>query len=106
GFLNRHRHWLAARLPRQSQARTLGTDIILPLRGVDHEVIASGLLRGRVEAGADDDGHFINVPGDEAHQPRRLYDWLKAQALTDLTERSEFHAARLGVTVKQVRLRS
>ncbi len=105
-FLHRHRHWLAARLPRTATAQVLGTDIALPLRGVLHRVEASGLLRGRVEQGADEDGAFLRVPGDTQHQPRRLYDWLKAEALADLQARSAFHANRLGVSVKQVRLRS
>lgn len=102
-FLHRHRHWLAARLPRAARAQRLGTGIDLPLRGVDHRVVASGLLRGRVEIA---DGAMIRVPGDLAHQPRRLYDWLRAEALDDLKARSDFHATRLGVQVKQVRLRS
>ncbi|NMA97192.1 MAG: M48 family metallopeptidase [Phyllobacteriaceae bacterium] len=105
-FLHRHRHWLAARLPRQSMAKRLGSDIMLPLRGVEHAVIGSGVLRGRVEVGEDEEGHFINLPGADEHHARRLYDWLKKEALADLTERSAFHAARLGVSVKQIRLRS
>lgn len=105
-FLFRHRHWLAARLPRTTHAMrlTVGTD--LPLRGVPHRIVASGMLRGRVEVIEDEDGPALSVPGSAEHQPRRLYDWLKAQALADLNQRSAFHAARLGVTVRQVRLRS
>jgi predicted metal-dependent hydrolase len=101
-FLQRHRHWLAARLPRASQAQRLMAGTAVPVRGIAHRVVATGALRGRV---AVDDG-VISVPGDTEHQPRRLYDWLKAEALADLTERSAFHAARLGVTVRQIRLRS
>lgn len=105
-FLNRHRHWLAARLPRAAQARVLRVGASLPLRGEIHQIRASGTLRGRVERSADENGAFLLVPGDAEHQPRRLYDWLKAEALSELQARSAFHADRLGVSVKQVRLRS
>lgn len=105
-FLLRHRHWLAARLPRIAAAQVLGAGIELPLRGEVHRVIASGQLRGRVDQAADEDGPFLRIPGDPQHQPRRLYDWLKAEALADLQARSAVHAHRLGVVVKQVRLRS
>jgi len=105
-FLHRHRHWLAARLPRTASAQVLGTGLDLPLRGELHRVEASGMLRGRVERGEDEFGPFLRVPGDVQHQPRRLYDWLKAEALAELQQRSAFHADRLGVSVKQVRLRS
>ncbi|MBJ3785808.1 M48 family metallopeptidase [Devosia sediminis] len=105
-FLHRHRHWLAARLPRAAQAQRLEAGVMLPLRGVPHLVVGTGALRGRVDLAQTADGPVLRVPGDAAHQPRRLYDWLKAQALVDLTAQSQHHAARLGVTVKQVRLRS
>ena len=105
-FLYRHRHWLAARLPRTALAQRLEAGARLPLRGVPHLVVATGALRGRVEAGGSDAGPVLHVPGDMAHQPRRLYDWLKAEALADLTAQSAFHARRLCVEVKQVRLRS
>jgi predicted metal-dependent hydrolase len=105
-FLHRHRHWLAARLPRTAQAQRLVAGATIPLRGVPHRVMATGMLRGRVECIETPDGPVLRVPGDQAHQPRRLHDWLKAEALHDLKRQSDHHAARLGVSVKQVRLRS
>jgi len=105
-FLHRHRHWLAARLPRAAQAKRLEVGAVMPLRGVAHLVVATGALRGRVQALDLPDGPVLQVPGDPAHQPRRLYDWLRAQALADLSRQSAVHAGRLGVKVKQIRLRS
>jgi len=105
-FLHRHRHWLAARLPRTAQAKRLEAGAMVPLRGVPHLVVATGVLRGRVEPGSGDAGPVLRVPGDASHQPRRLYDWLRAEALAELNDRSAYHAKRLGVSVKQVRLRS
>lgn len=105
-FLLRHRHWLAARLPRAAQARRLIAGAQVPLRGIEHLVVPTGLLRGRVERIEGSEGPTLMVPGDAAHQPRRLYDWLKAEALVDLERQTALHAARLGVSVTQVRLRS
>jgi predicted metal-dependent hydrolase len=105
-FLNRHKHWLAARLPRTPTVQSLAHGSIVPLRGVPHRIVATGSVRGRVAMDETADGPALLVPGAPEHQPRRLYDWLKIVALEDLTERSLFHAARLEVSVKQIRLRS
>ena len=69
-------------------------------------VVGTGQSRGRVERVELLDLPELRVPGLVEHQPRRLFDWLKGEALADLTERSAFHAARLGVTVKEIKLRS
>lgn len=105
-FLMRHRNWLAARLPRTAQSMRLEPGMEVPLRGVPHLVVGTGNLRGRVEILALADLPELRVPGSPEHQPRRLFDWLKTEALADLTERSAFHAQRLEVTVKDIKLRS
>lgn len=104
-FLLRHHNWLAARIRRAPEATSFADGGVIPLRGVDHRIIGTGKVRGRVEI-ADDDGEpVLLVPGDPAHQARRLTDWLKDEAQADLEQRTSFHAARLGVTVKSVKMR-
>lgn len=105
-FLMRHRHWLAARLPRVAGAKRLLAGAEVPLRGVPHLVVGTGQVRGRVAVLATSGLPELHVPGAIEHQPRRLFDWLKAEALADLSQRSAFHAGRLGVTVKEIKLRS
>jgi len=105
-FLERHRHWLAARIKRAPNSTHMGDGGMVPLRGVDHQIIGTGKIRGRVELAEDAGEAVLLVPGEPAHQARRLVDWLKDQALVDLTERSAFHAARLGVSVKSIKMRS
>lgn len=105
-FLLRQRHWLAARIGRAPQASRFAEGDNVPLRGVAHRIVGTGRLRGRVEAGEQDGEPVLLVPGDPEHHKRRLTDWLKDQALADLGERTAFHAARLGVSVKAVRMRS
>lgn len=105
-FLSRHRNWLAARIHRAPEASRFGDGGVVPLRGLDHRIIGTGKLRGRVEIADDAGERVLLVPGDPAHQARRLTDWLKEEAQADLTARTAIHAARLGVTVKSVKMRS
>lgn len=104
-FLVRQRNWLAARLKRAPEAGHFGDGGTVPVRGVDHRIIATGKLRGRVEVAEMDGAPVLLVPGEPAHQARRLTDWLKSQAQEDLVARTALHAERLGVTVKVVKLR-
>lgn len=105
-FLLRHSNWLAARLKRAPAAVNLGNGGMVPLRGVEHAIIGTGKVRGRVAVSQNDNGPVLLVPGDPAHQARRLIDWLKTEAAVDLAARTAVHAGRLGVTVKSIKLRS
>jgi predicted metal-dependent hydrolase len=105
-FLNRHNAWLAARLKRAARPVPLRPGETIPLRGVEHLVVASGSLRGRVGIETDAEGARLIVPGAPEHQARRLADWLKAEARRDIEARVFIHAERLGVTVTGISLRS
>lgn len=104
-FLRRHVHWLAARLPRAAQPIAFAAGSVIPLRGVEHLIAASGKVRGQIETVMDATGLILVVPGDPQHQQRRLTDWLKHQANADLAARCAIHARTLGVTVKAIKLR-
>jgi predicted metal-dependent hydrolase len=105
-FLLRQRHWLAARIKRAPDAAYFGDGGAVPLRGVEHRIIGTGKVRGRVEIGETDGMPCLFVPGEPAHQARRLTDWFKEQAQIDLAARTAFHAGQLGVVVKSVKMRS
>lgn len=105
-FLQRHVNWLAARLHRAPQATSFSDGGVIPLRGIDHRIVGTGRIRGRVEVAEEDGEKLLLVPGEPAHQARRLNDWLKDEALADLVLRTAFHAERLGVTVRSVKMRS
>ena len=106
GFLNRHRGWLAARIKRSAPRTAFSDGELVPLRGVPHRIHATGRLRGRVEPAEIEGELSLLVPGEAMHIPRRLTEWLKAEAQRDLTERSNIHATTLGVVVKSVAMRS
>jgi predicted metal-dependent hydrolase len=106
GFLERHRGWLAARLKRTAPKTLFADGELVPVRGVPHRIHATGRLRGRVEVAEIDGELSLLVPGEAAHIPRRLTEWLKSEAQRDLTERSDLYAAALGVKVVSVAMRS
>ena len=105
-FLLRHSDWLAVRLQRAPEAVNLGDGGSVPLRGVEHAIIGTGKLRGRVELTEQDGVPALLVPGDPAHQARRLIDWLTAEAAQDLAVRTAVHAERLNVSVRSIKMRS
>lgn len=105
-FLNRQAAWLAVRLRRAAKPVSFRAGALVPLRGVDHRIVSTGTIRGRVEAMTIDGEPLLMVPGEAAHRARRLIDWLKTEAQRDLDRRVAVHAKRLGVTVKSVALRS
>jgi predicted metal-dependent hydrolase len=104
-FLIKHRAWLAERLAHHT-AVVIGDGALVPLRGISHRIVATGRARGRVEPGRDSDGPTLLVPGEPQHLPRRLIDWMRSEALCDLTRQTTHHAGRLGVSVRSVKLRS
>ena len=106
GFLRRQANWLAARLKRGPGPLPFAEGAAIPLRGVRHTIMGTGKVRGRVEALLAADGPALLVPGEPQHHARRLTDWLKAQAQSDLEARIAVHAANLGVTVKSISMRS
>lgn len=104
-FLERNRGWLDARLARLATPWRLAPGGLVPLRGVDHAIIVTDSLRGRVMVEAGEGGPCLHVPGGPDHFRRRLLDWLKAEARADLERASARHAAALGVTIAAIRLR-
>lgn len=105
-FLHRQRNWLAARIGRAPEASRFTHGGVVPLRGVDHRIVGTGKVRGRVELTELDGAAVLLVPGEPEHQARRLIDWFKAQALADLKIATAHHAGRLGVSVKTINMRS
>jgi predicted metal-dependent hydrolase len=134
-FLSRHMDWLKRQIDRLPQPVPFEDGAIIPLRGVAHQISFMGAVRYQgvvwVEeadavvpaeewSGADYNvkpamnGNSaidtrvlprICVSGGEQHGPRRLADWLRTQAKTDLTQRAHYHAANLGCQPKRISVR-
>lgn len=105
-FADGHGGWIAARLARLPGRVPFTEGALVPLRGTPHRILHAGGRRGtaivRDDAG---DGAVIAVAGDAQHLPRRLADYLKAQARLDLEAAVARHALALGVRARAITLR-
>ncbi len=105
-FARQHISWLVARLDQRSGAVEFLPDEIVPLRGEDHRIVASGGVRGLVSALEIEGGlPELHVPGGSEHVPRKLTDWLKSQARADLTEAATRHAAKIDRKISAISIR-
>ena len=104
-FLERNRNWAAARLSRLPEVTKIEDGAVIPLRGVPHRIMHSGLGRGVVSIGMEEDGKVIRVFGDPKFTPRKVQDFLKRQAKQDLTKAVARYSAELGVKAKSITLR-
>lgn len=104
-FALRHTGWLAARLARKAEPTSLSPGAVIPLRGVDHGIVATGGLRGTIRPAQGDTMPVLHVPGDIEHLERRLTDWLKREARADLTKACTHHANILGLHFRSITIR-
>lgn len=106
-FLDRQGAWLEARLKRAGKPVAFTEGALVPLRGIEHKIVPTGKVRGRVEQVPGEDAvPILLVPGETQHQARRLIDWLKSEAQRDIEARVAVHAVTLGVKVRSVSMRS
>lgn len=107
-FLARHIEWVQERLGSLPAPVPFRDGVVIPLRGSPHTIRFCGSSRrGRlvsIERAADGTGQLV-VPGDPARAPRRLGDWLMAEALKDFDERVQWHAANLGLRPRRIAIR-
>jgi predicted metal-dependent hydrolase len=105
-FLEAHRGWLADRLADRPVPTPFREGTVVPVRGVDHVVVLDGSLRGRTRlASADEDVPRLLVGGAPEHVGRRVRDFLRAEATSDLKLAVGRHAATLGARPTSIRIR-
>lgn len=102
-FVARHADWIAERLAARPERPDVPDEV--PIRGIVHRAVPTGLLRGRVRIVATETGPAIEVPGEAPHVRRRLTDFLKGEAREDLAAAVARHAAALGVKPAAIRLK-
>lgn len=125
-FLARHIDWLRDQTGKLPQPVELSCGTVIPLRGMAHRIAFAGPARsgGVVSREGAGDGLWrgywadpsareaagaalplLRVSGEHEHAPRRLADWLKAEARADLSERVAHHAGVLAVAPKRITVR-
>lgn len=107
-FLTNHLEWVRERLTSMPTAQPFAHDSMVALRGIPHRIVFLGAgRRGRpvtvvkLADGPDE----LHVTGDQEFAPRRLRDWLIAEARKDLAARVAYHARRLGLKAGQLSVR-
>ena len=105
-FLSTNIDWVRERLTSMPEPVPFADGGIIPLRGVPHRIVFLGPKRGApVKQVSTEEGPEIHVTGAFEHAPRRLRDWLVAEAKTDLVSRSNVHASKLGVKIGRITVR-
>ncbi|MFN0192868.1 MAG: M48 family metallopeptidase [Aestuariivirga sp.] len=100
-FVNKSQGWIEKQLAKTEAQRDDPSRILF--RGEEYELVYTGELRGLIWI--DQLQARILVPGDKAHAPRRLADWMAREAKRELTEASHRRAAEMGVKVSRVSVR-
>jgi predicted metal-dependent hydrolase len=103
GFLNRHQGWLRAKLAALPQATPIVDGMLIPLRGSMLRVVHRP-GRGTTRVDSTSDTPQLLVPGEIAHLPRRVTDFLKREARRDFEAATSRYAGALDVSVKSIRI--
>ena len=107
-FVSRHMAWLRDNLELLPAPVPFGDGASMPLRGEMHRLVFTGPGRASrvvMQRAAPDSTRELLVSGHLEHAPRRLRDWLWAQARADLESRVAHHARNLGLTYKRISIR-
>ena len=108
-FLARSLDWVRERLEGVLEPVSFADGMTIPLRGIPHRIVFAGIATGKpvVDAIANSSGHGARlvVTGALEHAPRRLKDWLIAEAARDLDKRVAYHAAALALRARRITLR-
>lgn len=100
-FVQENKQWLQAKLAQQPAPVPFVEEAQIPLHGRPHTLLAMPGARGAVLCGKN----TIQVPGDAAHLPRRLTEWLKAEARRAITASVREHAAAFERTAGRITIR-
>lgn len=108
-FAEQYGAWIGARLKRTPSPVPFACGSIIPLRGVDHRIEHRPNARGTVWVedfgDADEPSHRLCVAGDAPHLHRRVSDFLKRCAKSDLELAVSRHCAKLNLPARSVTVR-
>ena len=104
-FARQHIDWLLSRLREKPDQTPFQDGSIVPLRGTDHLIVATGRLRGLVSVANEGNSARILVPGAPEHLARKLTSYLKEEARKDLTQACAVHSEKIGRKVAGISIR-
>jgi len=100
--------WIWQQLAKQPDITELVAGSLVPVRGMPHRITPNNERRTPVWCKApenDDAPAVLFVSGDAQHHPRRIKDWLKKQARTDLTTTAFSYADKMGGKITRISIR-
>ncbi|MCG5485287.1 MAG: M48 family metallopeptidase [Sinorhizobium meliloti] len=104
-FLTRHQGWLMTKLARFSGESEIEDGGTILVRGVAHRIERTGRLRGLTEALVIGEEAVLRVGGAEEHLRRRIADYLKKEARSELERLVAVYAGRTGSRARSLSLK-
>ena len=104
-FLDRNTDWLVNRLSSRPAARPFRPGRILPVRDTKHRISHRPDARGTVWVEDGERLPILAVAGQREHLERRVLDWLKHEARTDLEAAVFNYAHQVEARPTAIRLR-
>ena len=102
-FAHRSAAWIAEHLAREGGGVGFIDRVEIPLRGETVCIAHRPATRGTVWL--DRDSSLLCVAGRAEHVPRRVADWLKAEARRDLAAATGKYARVMGVSFRRIAIR-
>ena len=102
-FAETSKSWIAQTMAKRSPRVAFADCNQILFQGQVCTIKATGGRRGLVTYSSEES--VIYVPGEVAHLPRRLGDWLKVQAKTKLQEVSQIYAAAMQTKFQKLTIR-
>ena len=104
-FVDRHQGWLAERISVLPDQPVMEPGMKVPIRGVPHRIVLVAKKRGITRQDHDGAGPVLLVYGDGQYIGRRIADFLKKQAKTDIEPLAAKHAKAIGKRIRSIRFK-
>ncbi|MGU3574112.1 M48 family metallopeptidase [Brucellaceae bacterium C25G] len=105
-FISRHQDWLESRITKIPVVRSVSADGLLPLRGVDHQIVHEPDKRGITHVVKGENGQpQLIVFGSTEHLPRRIADFLKKEVKCEIEMLVAKHTSAVGRKATAVRFK-
>jgi predicted metal-dependent hydrolase len=102
-FVREKTHWILRQLRDLPPRVPFEDGAVIPVLGEDHVIMHRPDERGTVWVEPTE--HTINVAGDAPHVPRRVTDWLKKQARSEINARANAAATALDKRILKIQIR-
>jgi len=100
-FALSNKDWIAERLDQLAEPIPFRNGAVVPFLGEPHRIRHRATARGVVWC---EEGE-INVAGYEEHLPRRVHEWLKAEAKREIETRARDKAEAIGKKITKISIR-